>query len=127
MKANILVVDKSELIGARLVCLVEGVQGIGAVSLVYTLEEALEYIRLQMPSSIVLNLHFPTGLGLEIIGQIRQQAPRVPVIVLTNSYGARLQKKCLELGADHFCDNAADLDEMMEVIARQVDLLRAAP
>ena len=52
--------------------------------------------------AMLLDLHLPDGGGLETISKMHQQAPKIPIVVLTGETDRELVKGALAAGADDF-------------------------
>ncbi|HUK26669.1 MAG TPA: response regulator transcription factor [Terriglobales bacterium] len=63
---------------------------------------ALEAFRRAVPSAIVLDLRLPLLSGREVCREIKQQAPAVPIIVLSAMSDVSDKVLLLELGADDY-------------------------
>jgi len=63
---------------------------------------ALEAFRRTMPSAIVLDLRLPLVSGRDVCREIKQQAPSVPIIVLSATTDISDKVLLLELGADDY-------------------------
>lgn len=63
---------------------------------------ALEAFRKTVPSAIVLDLRLPLMSGRDVCREIKQQAPSVPIIVLSATTDVSDKVLLLELGADDY-------------------------
>ena len=63
---------------------------------------ALEAFRKTVPSAIVLDLRLPQMSGRDVCREIKQQAPAVPIIVLSATTDVSDKVLLLELGADDY-------------------------
>jgi DNA-binding response OmpR family regulator len=63
---------------------------------------ALEAFRKAIPSAIVLDLRLPQMSGRDVCREIKQQAPAVPIIVLSATTDVSDKVLLLELGADDY-------------------------
>lgn len=63
---------------------------------------ALEAFRRAVPSAIVLDLRLPQMSGRDVCREIKQQAPAVPIIVLSATTDVSDKVLLLELGADDY-------------------------
>lgn len=66
------------------------------------LAEALAYLKDHAIDLIVLDLNLPDSDGLASLAAIREQAPDLPVIVLTGNDDVALGKEAMRLGAQDF-------------------------
>jgi len=65
-------------------------------------KSGLEAFRKTMPSAIVLDLRLPQMSGRDVCREIKQQAPSVPIIVLSAASDVSDKVLLLELGADDY-------------------------
>lgn len=65
-------------------------------------KSALEAFRVTTPAAIVLDLRLPAMSGRDVCREIKQQAPAVPVIVLSAASDVSDKVLLLELGADDY-------------------------
>jgi DNA-binding NarL/FixJ family response regulator len=126
MPYKILVVDDSEPIRIRLCSLLAGIPGTSTIDQAGTLSEALARVRLCPPELVILDLHLPDGLGLEIIASLKHTNPGLRVAILTLFGYSNYRQRCLTLGADWFFDKACQFDDLLDVVRQQVDLYLAA-
>jgi DNA-binding response OmpR family regulator len=63
---------------------------------------ALDSFRRQAPSAVVLDLRLPVMSGREVCREIKQQAPALPIIVLSAASDVTDKVLLLELGADDY-------------------------
>ena len=65
-------------------------------------KSALEAYRAATPSAVVLDLRLPAMSGRDVCREIKQQAPALPVIVLSAASDVSDKVLLLELGADDY-------------------------
>jgi DNA-binding response OmpR family regulator len=65
-------------------------------------KSALEAFRRAAPSAIVLDLRLPVMSGRDVCREIKQQAPSIPIIVLSAASDVSDKVLLLELGADDY-------------------------
>ena len=63
---------------------------------------ALEAYRTSAPAAVVLDLRLPTMSGRDVCQEIKQQAPTLPIIVLSAASDVSDKVLLLELGADDY-------------------------
>ena len=71
-------------------------------SAVYDGEEALAYARTGEYDGIILDIMMPKPDGLEVLGRLRREGFRTPVLLLTAKSETEDQIKGLDLGADDY-------------------------
>lgn len=97
---RILVVEDDHAVQKALKRLFEG-EGF-AVEISSDGKAALEAFRKTVPSAIVLDLRLPQMSGRDVCREIKQQAPAVPIIVLSATTDVSDKVLLLELGADDY-------------------------
>ena len=65
-------------------------------------ESALEAYRAAAPAAVVLDLRLPAMSGRDVCRELKQQAPSLPVIVLSAASDVSDKVLLLELGADDY-------------------------
>ena len=65
-------------------------------------QSALEAYRAETPAAVVLDLRLPAMSGRDVCREIKQQAPALPVIVLSAASDVSDKVLLLELGADDY-------------------------
>jgi DNA-binding NarL/FixJ family response regulator len=111
---NVLVVDDSAAVRARMVALLREA-GLDVVGEAGTAAAALAEARSLRPQAIVLDLQLPDGNGLDILPALK--AGGALIVVLTNSADEPVRSRCLLRGADYFFDKSKDFDAVARVIA----------
>jgi DNA-binding response OmpR family regulator len=84
---------------------------------------ALEHLRTHQPDLVVTELTMPDVDGMVLLGRIRSEFPRTPVLVLAEEDGTRRRIGCLAAGADDYVAKPFNLEEVM---LRFKSLLRRA-
>ena len=116
MPTRLLIVDDSEQIRSRLRALLDSVPGITHIREAQTLDQALDSVRLEPPTLVILDMSLPDGLGMQIIQPLKRLTPTVLIAVLTMHGHIGIRKHCLALGADWFFDKLSDIDALLEVV-----------
>ncbi len=101
----------------------EHVAGMGhAVDWVLRLDDAELALRAVDYGLILLDLHLPDGLGLDLLKSHRQGGSQCPVIILTARDQIRDRIEGLNAGADDYLVKPFDLDELsarIQAVARR--------
>jgi DNA-binding NarL/FixJ family response regulator len=116
MPTRLLIVDDSEQIRSRLRALLNSVPGITRIHEAQTLDQALDSVRRDPPTLVILDMSLPDGLGMNIIQPLKLLTPAVLIAVLTMHGHVGIRKHCLELGADWFFDKFSDIDALLKVV-----------
>ncbi len=89
---------------------------------VYSSKKALDRIRKEKPSAVLLDIMFGRNqprLGVEILESIRAQFPLLPVIIFTSLESKKdreLVVRCMELGANEYLEKAPNAEHMRSVL-----------
>ena len=81
-------------------------------------ESALEQTVSILPDVLVLDLNMPVRGGLDILPEVRAQAPQVKVLVLTGRDEDALIMRALRAGAHGYLLKSAEESELVDAIAR---------
>ncbi len=100
-------------------------------SAVGTPVEALDFMRLQTPELVVLDMNFSnetSGVdGLKLLEQIRQRHPDIPVILITGWATIDLAVKGMKLGASDFINKPWKNSHFMESVRTALQLAPQKP
>lgn len=116
MPIHLLIVDDSELIRASLHALLKSVAGISSIREAATLGQALDSVRQDPPTLVILDMRLPEGLGMDIIQPLKQLVPTVLIAMFTLHANQVYRKRCLALGADWFFDKLDATEPLLEVV-----------
>lgn len=78
------------------------------VTLATSLAEAVRLLRSLRIEVVLLDLSLPDGSGTACVTQLRQEAPEIPIVVLTGSDDDALAEACLRAGAEDFLSKHDD-------------------
>src|SRR3954453_6497275 len=79
-------------------------------------EEALKVIPVDPPDAVLMDIHLPNRSGIECAGILRQQLPKLHIIMLTAYDDAHTIFKALRAGACGYLLKRARPDEILEAI-----------
>lgn len=113
---RIFIVDDSAVVRERLIEVLSGLPTGQIIGQAVGAAEAVEAIRRMRPDVVILDLHLLEGNGIQVLQQIKKDAPGPIVLVLTNYPYPQYRKQCLETGADYFFDKSLEFDMVHEVI-----------
>ena len=116
---KLLVADDSELIRSRLVGMLDGIEGIDAIDTAATLAQTLSAVQAKQPTLLILDLHLPDGNALQILPELKQLAPGMEIVMLTNDDSAFNRKRCMQAGADWFFDKPTELEKALMLVQLQ--------
>jgi len=78
--------------------------------------EAMPVVVAGWPHVVVLDVMLPDTDGMECLRQIKQQAPHLPVVMLTGHASMQASLQGLEHGASDYCLKPIEFDELVEKI-----------
>ncbi|MCT7374298.1 response regulator transcription factor [Chelativorans salis] len=124
----ILIVDDHPLVCSALeVTLKNGLQSCEVLQ-AHSAAEALEKIRENLDIDLVLlDLKLPDVDGFQGLSQLRQEAPRLPILVLSGLDDARLAELVESYGAFGFLNKKADAEEIVGTVRRVLRGEKAFP
>lgn len=77
--------------------------------------------------AILMDIMMPRLNGVEALRTIKSVAPQTPVIMMTAHKGHELEKQAGELGAAAVLWKPFDLDELLALLRRVVDIAQKSP
>ena len=86
-------------------------------------EDALARLRSFEPDILVLDLVMPNLSGLDVLAQVKQATPNLPVIVLTARGTIKDAVEAMRLGAFDFVAKSIDMADLQYALRRATDLL----
>ena len=113
---KVLLIDDSAEVIERLREMLAPIPGIELIGDAADIPEAMVMVRQTTPDVVVLDLHLPSGTGIEVLQMVKKELPSTVVIILTNYAFPQYQKKCVMAGADGFLDKSKDFTKVPEVI-----------
>jgi two-component system nitrogen regulation response regulator GlnG len=78
----------------------------------------LEELKRQAPQAIISDIRMPGGDGLELLGQIQQYAPGLPVIIMTAHSDLDSAVASYQGGAFEYLPKPFDMDEAVALVKR---------
>lgn len=88
-------------------------------------EEALSLLARRSFDVAVVDVKMPGMDGLELLRRIRREYPGVAVVLLTGHASVELGVQGMELGAFEYLLKPVDLDELLDVVHRAAESVRA--
>jgi len=82
----------------------------------YDGEDALAFVRGQVPEVMVLDLKMPGIDGLEVLRQVKREHASVEVIILTGHGSERERQRAEELGAFAYLQKPVDIDVLAKTL-----------
>jgi UDP-3-O-acyl N-acetylglucosamine deacetylase len=79
---------------------------------------ALELLERQLPKLAIVDIWMPEMDGIELVSKMRQQAPGVPVIVISGHGTIDTAVRVIRMGAFDFLEKPFQLDALLRVVDR---------
>jgi DNA-binding NarL/FixJ family response regulator len=80
--------------------------------------EALAHVREGGIDVVLLDIAMPQRDGLDILRQLKSEAPRLPVLMLSTYPDRQYAVRSLKLGAAGYLNKSADAEQMVDAIRR---------
>jgi DNA-binding NarL/FixJ family response regulator len=113
---KVFLIDDSAQVLERLEEMLAPLPGVEVIGHAADIPEVLPSLRAATPDVVLLDLHLPSGSGIEVLEAIKIEMPAIIVIVLTNYAFPQYEQKCLDLGAYAFLDKSTDFTSVPEMI-----------
>ena len=116
---QVFIVDDSPSIRSRLVEMLGRMEHIQVVGEATSAAQAVDGILAKRPDSVLLDLNLAAGSsGMQVLREVRQRAPEIVFVVLTNHAEAQYRRACDRAGAAYFIDKSTEFERVRDVIAR---------
>lgn len=119
MPRRLLVVD-DDAASCRLVRAIFTAEGY-EVNAAGTGQDAIRGVAATLPHIVLLDLQLPDMTGLDVLDQVRQAHPEIPVVMLTAHGDIRTAVRATQLGAADYLTKPIDPDELAIVVRRCVE------
>lgn len=83
--------------------------------------ECLEMVGEHSPDCIILDLHMPEMSGLDVLKELGERTPGIPIIVQTADIQESVRKECLDLGAKEVVNKPPNMNNLLDAIANAVN------
>jgi DNA-binding NarL/FixJ family response regulator len=113
---KVLLIDDSELIGAKVLKLLSTVPSIELIGQAKSLKEGLRACKEEKPDIVFLDINLPDGSGIGLLKELKIRQPHIRVIMLTNSADSFYRHKCAELEAEYFLDKTKDFARIPQLL-----------
>ncbi|MFB3787818.1 MAG: response regulator transcription factor [bacterium] len=113
-QATILIVDDEEYLADNLFDFLD-LEGFNPV-IRSSGETALAHVKTEPPDLILLDIQLPGIDGVEVLRQVKQMYPQLPVIVVSASSQKGTREKILQYGADAILMKPYDQDNLLQLI-----------
>lgn len=115
---EVLVVDDHELVRHGITRILGESKGIRVAGSVASGEEALRFLRSEVPDVILMDVNMPGIGGMEATRKIVKAHPDVKVIAVTSSDDNPFAQRLLQAGASGYLTKGADPEEMNNAIVK---------
>ncbi len=89
-----------------------------------TAKRGLALLAREMPDVVIVDVRLPDLSGLEVFDRIKEQAPRVPVIIITAYATTETAIEAMKRGAFDYLLKPVDLHQLREVVHKALELRR---
>jgi DNA-binding NarL/FixJ family response regulator len=96
--------------------MLSGFDGWTLAGVAHKVTQALAVTEIVLPDLILLDLGLAGENFVQVIGWMKDQHPSPTIVVLSQNRWGDLRKRCLEAGADYFCNesNPTSLSDLLE-------------
>jgi DNA-binding NarL/FixJ family response regulator len=123
---RLFIVEDSQAILDRLIRSISDLEEVDVVGSALDVAPAIAGVNEMHPDALILDLHLPSGNGLDVLRAIRKSHPNLHVMVFTNFAADAYRTAAMAIGADEFLDKNADFPRVREILARWADARRAS-
>lgn len=85
---------------------------------------ALELLKEQQYDTIILDVKMPNMNGFELLTEVKQVQPQVPVLMIAADADKTVMERAFEEGAADFIPKPFDRDDVVQAVRRGLDLSR---
>jgi len=103
---KVLIADDSDLLQSRLKNALLKTDKKLSISQARNCKEARELFSSFRPDTIILDIAFPDGSGIDLLRKFKKENPSTKVIMFTNYPTEEFKKSCMDLGANSFLDKS---------------------
>lgn len=114
---KVLIADDSPIFRARLFTILDEIEEVHIVGQAQSGPEALELFRRLQPDAVVLDIRMPGMTGIQVLEELKKEAPGLLVVMMTNFPYQQYRERCLNAGADHFFDKSCEIEKIIEVFS----------
>jgi DNA-binding NarL/FixJ family response regulator len=83
--------------------------------------EVVRQARVQAIDLVLLDIAIPLQDGLDVLRQLKQEMPRLPVLMLSTYPEKQYAARCYRLGAAGYLNKSADTEQLVEAIRKAAD------
>jgi len=101
---DVFIVEDSSIVREHMQSMLSAIPGVKVVGYAEDERGAIERINTLLPDVVTLDISLNPGSGIKVLENIKQQHPKIKVIVLTNYTDEFSAGSCKRAGADYFFD-----------------------
>lgn len=120
-KRHVFLIDKHPLVCEGVRSILKDVKDIEIVGIAYAATGVLPALKAKEPDLVVMGLNVPDAFGLELLGIIRGNFPKLPVLVLSMFDEQLYALRVLKAGAQGFVAKHESLSRVLEAIRCVLD------
>jgi CheY-like chemotaxis protein len=90
--------------------------GFDVVAEAATGADALALVKTENPDVVLLDIHMPDMNGMEVIQQLKVDAPAVKIVMYSNYDDKDMQQQAYSRGADAYVDKLAPIPDVAKAI-----------
>ena len=115
---KVFLADDSAEVCARIRKLLSIVEGITVSGEAHDVQGAIDSIKRLKPNVVILDIQMPGGSGIDILREIKEEAPAPIVVMLTNYSYPQYRRKYLAAGANFFFDKSTEFSKVVDVFSQ---------
>ncbi len=113
---DILVVENSIEVTARLVDLLGDIDCVDSVDTAYSFQQALDKVTLKHHKIVITDLHLAGGSALDLMVAFHNKVNRPFIIVMSSYPYEDVRRRCLECGADYFLSKTDEFFQLNSIV-----------
>ena len=119
-RLRILIVDDHPIVRHGLKQTLGDAHEIGEIGEASTPQEALDLVRQRAWDAVILDIGLPGRGGLEVLKEIKQEMPRLPVLILSMHTEDQYAVRAVRAGAAGYLTKGAAMDHLLAAIRKVV-------
>lgn len=84
-------------------------------------QQGIDAVRAHGPDVVVMDVSMPVMDGLTATRKLKEEFPRLPIMILTGYGDTRVREEAARAGADEFMDKTEPLTAVADAVAALVD------
>lgn len=118
---KVIVVEDHQILLESISLLISTLAGVELVGKAANGQKALQILEKQSVDLIVSDVMMPVMNGIELIWKVKQQYPKIKILMLTVSEDVQTIKDALQAGADGFIFKSAEKEELEDAIVSVIN------